>query len=66
MPAVRRSCSPKSSADHKETGYNRSPGKHKEMRNSLWRRIVLRMVAKLASYVDYYNNAGINTLIMKI
>ena len=28
--------------------------------------IGLRMVAKLASYVDYYNNAGINTLIMKI
>ena len=28
--------------------------------------IGLRMVAKLASYVDYYNHAGINTLIMKI
>ena len=28
--------------------------------------IGLRMVAKLASSVDYYNNAGINTLIMKI
>ena len=28
--------------------------------------IGLRMVAKLASYVDYYNNAGINILIMKI
>ena len=28
--------------------------------------IGLRMVAKLASYVDYYNDAGINTLIIKI
>ena len=28
--------------------------------------IGLRMVAKLASYVDYYNIAGINSLIMKI
>ena len=28
--------------------------------------IGLRMVARLATHVDYYNNAGINTLIMKI
>jgi hypothetical protein len=28
--------------------------------------IGLRMVARLASNIDYYNNAGINTLIIKI
>ena len=28
--------------------------------------IGLRMVAKLANSIDYYNNAGINTLIMKL
>ena len=28
--------------------------------------IGLRLVAKMTSDIDYYNNAGINTLIMKI
>lgn len=28
--------------------------------------IGLRMVSKLASSIDYFNNAGINTLIIKI